>query len=153
MHGQQNIKQSVFFYCANSKSSFEKSMLWCTVSKTSNRVCASTVLTVQVLLTFRYPFVTSRNVTMSNSQYSDDNISCNSHFRSDYQDRFLTSERPYLTRIIFLYCITLSLILPPLFVLKAVGRPCGRFTFFVVHYNHCIAQVQSPSHLKAKSDN
>ena len=118
----------------------------------NNGVCVSTVLTVQVVLTFRYPFITSRNVTMSNSPYSDDKICCNSRFRSDYQDRFLTSERPYLTRVIFLYCITLSLILPPLFGLKAVGRPFGRFTFFVAHCNHCIAQIQSPSHPKAKSD-
>jgi hypothetical protein len=116
----------------------------CVNSAINNRVCVCTDLTVQVLLTFRYPFVTSRNVTMSNTPYSGDNICCNSQFRSDYQDRFLTSERPYLTRVIFLYCITLSLILPPLFVLKAVGRPCGRFTFFIAHYNHCIAQIQSP---------
>ena len=89
---------------------------------------------------------------MSNSPYRDDNICRNSHFRSDYQDRFLTSGRPYLTTVIFLYCITLSLILPPLFVLKAVVRPCGRFTFSVAQYNHRIAQIQSPSHPKAKSD-
>ena len=124
----------------------------CVNSAINNGVCVSTVLTVQVLLTFRYPFVTSRNVTMSNSPYSDDNICCNSHFRSNYQDHFLTSQRPCLTAVIFLYCITLPLILPPLFGLKAVGRPCGRFTFCVAHYSHCIAQIQSPSHPKAKSD-
>jgi len=124
----------------------------CVNSTINNGACVSTVLTVQVVLMFRYPFLTSRYVTMSNSQHSDDNICCNSHFSSDYQDRFLTSERPYLTRVICLYCITLSIILPPLFGLKAVGSPCGRFTFFVAHHNHCLAQIQSPSHPKAKSD-
>ena len=114
----------------------------CVNSAINNGVCLSTELTAQILSTFLYPSATSRIVTMSNSPYSDYNICCNSHFRSDYQDRFLTSERPYLTTVIFLYCITLSLILPPLFGLKAIGRPCGRFTFFFAHYSHCIAQVR-----------
>ena len=91
----------------------------CVNSAINNGVCVSTELTVQVMLTFRYPFITSRHVTMSNSPHSDDNICCNSHFSNDYQNRFLTSEGPYLTTVIFLYCITLSSILPPLFGLKS----------------------------------